>query len=163
MWLPDGKHVLFTASQPGKVPRSYVQDIDGGAPKPITPVGITALQVSPDGKTFLVVDAQGTRSLMSLPGTESRPVPGLADDDVVIRWGADGRSLYVRRPLELPLKIYRLDLGTGRKELLNEISVSDAAGISGYPTVFLSSDGRSYVYQFQRYLSELYLTKGLGK
>jgi len=163
VWLPDGKHVLFTASQPGKVPRSYVQDIDGGAPKPITPVGITALQVSPDGKTFLVVDAQGTRSLMSLPGTESRPVPGLADDDVVIRWGADGRSLYVRRPLELPLKIYRLDLGTGRKELLNEISVSDAAGISGYPTVFLSSDGRSYVYQFQRYLSELYLTKGLGK
>ena len=86
---------------------------------------------------------------------------GLADEDRIVRWSGDGRFLYVYGWRELPLKVYRLDLATGRKELWKEVMPSDAAGIRAFPQIFLTPDGKSYVYQLRRFLSDLYLVEGL--
>ena len=38
-WLPDGRHIAFIGAEKGQDGRCYVQDIDGGLPRPITPQG----------------------------------------------------------------------------------------------------------------------------
>src|ERR1700682_3214168 len=51
-WLLNGKHILCAGSEKGKGMRLYVQDVESGKPKAITPEGITSalpgFAVSPD-------------------------------------------------------------------------------------------------------------------
>ena len=55
-FLPDGKHVVYVAREPGKRNRSWLQDLNGGSPQPITPEGTVGWKVSPDGKTLLAFE-----------------------------------------------------------------------------------------------------------
>jgi dipeptidyl aminopeptidase/acylaminoacyl peptidase len=96
-WLPDGKSVLFTGSEPGRGPRIYVQDVAGGPPRAVTPEGVFTLDntISPDGQ--YVAGTTGVEArIYPVTGGEPRPIPGLEANDVPIRWSGDGRSLYVR-------------------------------------------------------------------
>jgi hypothetical protein len=45
--------------------------------------------------------------------------------------------------------------------LLRNIEPSDLSGIIGDLNAFVLADGQSYVYSFQRHLSELYLVKNM--
>ncbi len=76
--------------------------------------------------------------------------------------GADSRSAFVYRPGEMPLRVFRVDLQNGRRELSREIGSVDRAGmgIMGSP-VFLTPDGESYIYSPTSVLSVLYLIEGL--
>jgi Tol biopolymer transport system component len=156
-WFPDGKQVVFTGREPGRAMRCYVQDIDGGQPRAITPEGVTGTAVSPDGK-FIVAGAEGQKkALYPVEGGGPQNISGLDDRDRIIRWSADGRSLFVYRYGEVPTKIYRLDLSTGRKEFFKEIVPSDPAGVVRPPSVFLTPDGKWCLYELTRFLSDLYV------
>jgi serine/threonine protein kinase len=163
-WLPDSRHVVFSGREAGKPARCYVQDIDGGEARPVTPEGITGsgwhTLVSPDGSTIVVLDAAGKHSLYPLAGGSVREIQGLDATDRMIRWAEDGRSLYVYRPEE-HTRIYRLDPASGRRALVRDFLPSDPAGILGSPKVLVSADSKWCVYSFERYLSQLYLLKGL--
>ena len=163
-WMPDSKEVLFTGREAGKSPRCYLQNIDGGAARPVTPEGITGasvrILVAPDGKSFLATNAAGKRLLFPIGGGEAREIQGLGPADHVIRWAVDGHKLYFYR-LEEDIRIYLLDPATGHSELVREFAPSDPAGILGSPRVLLSADGKWCVYSFGRYLSQLYLVTGL--
>jgi Tol biopolymer transport system component len=58
-WLPDGRNLVLAASEPGRRPRLYVQNIAGGKPRPISPEGFRLGQqggaVSPDGKVVAAI------------------------------------------------------------------------------------------------------------
>jgi Tol biopolymer transport system component len=162
-WFPDGKRVVFTGRAPGRPARTYAQNIDGGAPVPVTPEGITGTLVSPDGKLLLANDANGKRVVFPLETGAPQEIRGLKDDDQVLRWADDGRSIYIYTGSQMPVKIYRLNYSTGKREFLRDITPSDPAGIRSPPRVFITPDGKSYVYQFQRYLCELYLIDGLAQ
>jgi Tol biopolymer transport system component/predicted Ser/Thr protein kinase len=41
-WFPDSQRLLFAGSEPDRGLRLYVQDVDGGTPRPIGPEGIRA-------------------------------------------------------------------------------------------------------------------------
>ena len=94
-WLPDGKNIVFVGKESGHAPRTYVQSLDGGGPRPLTPEGITGSLVSIDGKFVVGRDRDNKHALYPLAGGEPRAVPGLQDNERVIRWAADGNSLYV--------------------------------------------------------------------
>ena len=128
----------------------------------MTPEGFAGTLVSPDGQFLLARDLAEKKALAIYPlnGGEPRPIPGLEDEDRVIRWGLDGRSLYVYRPRERPLQVFKLNLATGQKELGKEIVPADFAGILGPINVLMTPDGSGYIYAFTRYLSDLYLVKG---
>ena len=53
-FLPDGRRILFAGSERGRRARLYVQDLAGGAPRPVTAEGAGAgphgVVVSPDGR-----------------------------------------------------------------------------------------------------------------
>jgi eukaryotic-like serine/threonine-protein kinase len=160
-WFPDSKQIAFTGREPGKQARTYVQQIDGSPPRPLTPEGVTGTRVSPDSKLLLASDQTGKQFLYALDGTGAQEIHGLAADDQALRWGNDSRSFFVFKRGESPVKIYRLNYASGQKELVREIFPADPAGLLAHPRVLITPDGKSYVYQFQRYLSELYQVDGL--
>lgn len=161
-WFPDSKRLLFTGKTPTQGLRCYAQDIETGEVRPVTPVGITGNMLSPDGKFIIVTDPQHKRLLYPLEGGTPRQILGLEDDDEIIRWAADAQSLFVRRRVTLPIRIERIDLSTGRREFWREVQLTDATGILRPPNIFLSSDGKSYVYQLRRHLSDLFIIEGLA-
>ncbi len=100
--------------------------------------------------------------LYPLSGGEPRPIAGLEARETPIQWSADGKSLYTARYGELPLKIDRLDLATGKKVVWREILPEDRAGLIRIESVIVTPDGRHWVYSFNRVLvSDLYLVTGL--
>jgi Tol biopolymer transport system component len=162
-WCPDGKRIIFSAQEKGHVPRVYIQDLEGGKPRPISPEGVRIRRgtspLSPDGKLVVGIQGRGKASLYPLEGGEARPIAGLEEADRLVQWSADGRSLYVHRQPGIPNKIWLLDLASGKRSLFKEIQPGEP--VAGLPLLLLTRDGRSYVYGTSRTLSELYVVEGL--
>lgn len=164
-WLPDGKRVFFSGTEPGRSTRCYVQDIDGGTPRPVTPDGTSLFvgqkAISPDGNWAAVAGLDGRVALYPISGGPPRPIPGIEPGDVPVRWSADERSLYVFRKIEATPTVHLIDLATGRNERWRELMPPDAAGIVNVWGVHIGPDERSYYYSFTRTMSDLYLVEGL--
>ncbi len=160
-WLPDGKQIVFAGHEAGHPDRLYIQQIDSGSVRPITPEGVTGILVSPDGKSLLCKD-NGKTAICSVEGnTPPQSIQGFDDKDGIIQWTADGRGLYVYPLGEPTFKISRFDLATGRKEFFKEVIPTDRAGIFFPPSIRLTPDGKGYIYSVRRYLMDLYLADGL--
>jgi dipeptidyl aminopeptidase/acylaminoacyl peptidase len=163
-WFPDGRRVLFAGSEEGRAARLYVQELDGREPRPITPEGVGLFfgnPVSPDGDFVATLGPDQRATLYPVTGRAPRPVRGLEAGEAPIRWSADGRSLYAYRRGDLPARIYRVELGSGRRTLWREVMPADPAGIYDIDPVLVSPDGAAYAYTYSRVLSELYLVEGL--
>lgn len=160
-WLPDGKHLVFSGREPGHESRCFVQSIDGGKPRPITPEGVVNCRVSPDGKWVAARDrSSNIGRLYAVEDGAMRDIPGLLPTDNYF-WGTDPKYLYLTAGKGAPVKVIRLDLATGKRDLLLELNPTDMTGICELKNVLLSKDGHSYVYGFTRLLSDLYLVRGL--
>src|SRR5580658_3249756 len=158
-WMPDGKQVLFAGNEAGRAVRCYVQNIDGGKPRPVTPEGVSMCQVSPDGKLIAGVDATGMK-LYPLDGGAPRSITGLQPGEF-FDWTSDPRFGYVYERKTAPVKIYRLNLQNGQRQLFKEIDPADETGLYDMSHLLMSADGRAYVYGYTRLLSELYLVSGV--
>jgi eukaryotic-like serine/threonine-protein kinase len=167
-WFPDGRRALYLAHQRGQSPQLFVHDLSGGGARPLAPQGVTAYRhkpISPDGRDVLALapgDPQPRFLLYPVDGGPPRPVPGLAAADVPVRWSGDGRHLFVRAPGDgLPVRVDRVEVATGRRERWRELAPADPAGVRRIGDVVFSADGRSYVYNCGRDLSELFLAEGV--
>ncbi|HEY4230226.1 MAG TPA: hypothetical protein VGO79_08635, partial [Thermoanaerobaculia bacterium] len=159
----DGKTLIFTANEPGHGSRVFVIELPGGKPRALTPEGYRAFGrgVSPDGTGVLVVGPDRRRYLYPLSGGEPTPITALSEEDTLSGWGADAHHLFVYRRRDVPGRLYRLDLSTGKKDLVREVMPADGAGIVDIAPIIETPDGNAYVYGFQRTLSDLYLVEGL--
>jgi Tol biopolymer transport system component len=159
--FPDGKRVLTCGHEAGHAVRCYVQDIEGGKPRPLTPEGTTDGLVSPDGLLVLARDSGGGQKIYPVDGGPARPVPGATPDDAVVRWSADGKSLMiVSLWSDVPVKIERLDLATGRREPYRTLGPADMTGAIQISPIALSDDGKSYALTARRMASHLFLVQG---
>lgn len=155
----DGRRLLLGAEQPGRAGRLWVMDLDGGAPRPLTPE-LTGMGVpSPDGSLVAGIGHQGTWLYPVDGGGERRPAAGVQAEEWPIAWGDDG-WLYVARQDELPLNVYRVEPLGGRRELWRSLKPADPAGVRRLAAL-VSADGRAYAYSYFRSLSDLYLVDGL--
>ena len=118
---------------------------------------------SPDGTSALCEPGtDGISQVYSLDRNQIRPAKGLRASDKVISWAADGRSLFVRTHAEFPIRVYRLDIDTGTRELWREIDPPDRAGLFyDWISVYMTPDGAWYCYTTQNALNDLYLVEGL--
>jgi dipeptidyl aminopeptidase/acylaminoacyl peptidase len=162
-WLPDGKAFLFTAAEPGHGVRVFTIPATGGAPRALTPEGYRLVPRSPtpDGKAFIVIGPDKRRYLFRLEGGEPEPIKGLADDETPTGWSADGRYLFVYRRRDVPVRVSKLDVSTGQRELWKELSPLDGAGIQDLAPVIPTPDGAAYVYGYSRTLSDMYVVEGV--
>ncbi len=168
-WFPDSSRIVFAAAEKGGPPRSYVQDLAGGLPRPFGDVGMRATLVSPDGKQIALLGAEGQHSLCPVDGggtaSSCRPIPGMEPGDFLVQWSGDGNTLFVRGSEEQPLTLYRVDLKTGRRDRWKELSPAESAGFLEYGAgprgVRVTPDGRSYAYTYWTRITDLYLAEGL--
>jgi Tol biopolymer transport system component len=163
-WLPDQKRLLLAATEKGHGMRLYLRDVDGGGkPRAISPEGYVAYQgtVSPDGKVVAVRGPDQRRYLYPLEGGEPTPIPGVTEDDTPYSWTGDGKFLYVAQRRDLPRKVDRVEVATGRRERWKELRPQDAAGVVSVGGIRVTPDSRYYVYTYSRTLSDLYLVEGL--
>jgi hypothetical protein len=168
-WLfPDGRRILLSGILPTGQVKTFTGDIDGTNFRPFAPEGFDSfvgeLPISPDGK-LVALNSTGPAGVITrlfpVDGGPPRPVPGYEDDDVVIRWADDGHSLFVFKRNEIPARVFRLDIETGKRTPWLELMPADPAGVTRIPLIAMSADGRSYAYNFRRELSDLYLIRGL--
>jgi Tol biopolymer transport system component len=165
-WSPDGRRFLFAGREANDVQRTYIQDMDGGDPRPVTPNGFVAMVLSPDGHTVVTVDRYGEYYLCSTEqSSEPRPLAGYHDGDVPLQWSNDSRFLFVREAGNLALKIFKLDLFTGARQFWKELVPPDPTVLidigSDPGQIRLTPDGKSYAYTHWTFEGALYLAQGL--
>jgi eukaryotic-like serine/threonine-protein kinase len=160
-WVPNGKAVVFSASEPNHPARTYWMNLNDLKPRALTPEETTGTQVSPDGKYLLAIDPERKRWLYPLEGGDPQPISAaFKNGDVVLSWEADGQSFLVGER-GIPVKVSRVYLNSTRREDVRSYSPSDAAGIVTVGGVHFSADRKSYAYSYYRILSDLYVVDGL--
>jgi Tol biopolymer transport system component len=159
-WFPDSRRLVIVGNEKGHKPRTYELSLDGGAPKAITPEGVTGLVVSPDGRWLAVVAPDGVGSLFALPGGPLKTIPGVTAADLGSGWLADSRAVIVRTAGS-PVQISRIDIETGSRTPLGTVAPADPAGVVALGQVAFAPDGDHYVFNYFRVLSELYIVDGL--
>jgi hypothetical protein len=159
-FFPDGKRVLLSAQQDGHGARCWIQDIAGGAPRAVTPEGVSTGFVSPDGRLIVAQSSKGELLLYPSEGGEARPVPGAEPNDTVVRWSGDGRSLLVFKNWEVPARLQRIELSSGKRQFVRSLGPTDLTGVLQIGTFALSDDLKSYAYSCRRMFSHLFLVEG---
>jgi len=168
-FLPDGKRFVFQGAADGQPIRLYLKDpATSEAPKPLTGEGTLVWQggnpVSPDGKYLFVLKDLGADAedeIVSIDDGAVTRIAGKEPRDIPIRWTADGRGIYVFKREGLPVRIFRLDPWSGKKEFVKEFMPADPGGITGMSSVTMTPDAKTLAFNYRRRISELFLVEGL--
>lgn len=162
-WFRDGKRVMFGGNEPDKGTRFFVQDLEGVGPRPITPEGTRDGRLSPDGKLVLARSAAGNYFLYPVDSGDQRPVEWLTNSDVVIQWSADSRFWYVYQGSQIPCRVERVNVETGRRDLFKEMAPNVRNGLLAVRPTFITDDQRSYAYTTYQQVSTLFVTEATPK
>ena len=164
-FLPDGKGLAFGGAEQGRGTRIYVQDLNGGAPRPISPEGVrTAGLATPDGR-FIEGSSSGRHLLFSVDGGDPRPLPFLSSEDSALQWTRDGRFLYVLRASPwsdtaaqiyqtMEAQIDKVDTVTGIRTPWRTLKPTDPVGLETISDVHVNPAGTAYCYGYGRTLSD---------
>ena len=159
-WMPDSKHFIFAANEPGRGSRFYVRESNAGSPRAVTPEGFTArlnLPVSPDGKRFLGFNENtGAWNLCQTEDGKCSPVSGFEKKDAPLQWSSDGKYIYVGS-WGHDLGLWRIEVATGRRQLWKNLAPADPVGVlEGFATA-VTPDGKSFASEYVRSFDQLYL------
>jgi hypothetical protein len=163
LWFRDGKNILVCGTEPGHGSRCYAHDLTG-TPRPVTPENTTDGVPSPDGKSAIARSStDGKWYIFPAEGGEPRLIPSMASTDTVVRWPEAG-SVIIRGALsELPARVDRVDLKTGKRSALARFAPADLTGSIASYNLTVSDDGKWYAYSVAKQNSTLFLiepTKG---
>lgn len=166
-FLSDSKRLVYVASEAGHPPRTWLQDIGGSAPRPVTPEGVLALLPSPDDHWFIAgqpvgVSAMAGASLISLDRGDARKIPGLKPNEVVIGWTSDGQLYVVSAPdnARNTIRVEKLNPSTGQRVLWRELGMPPFGGVFPDPPL-ITPDGASFAFDYRLRLSDLYTVSGV--
>jgi dipeptidyl aminopeptidase/acylaminoacyl peptidase len=165
-WTPDGKRIVFVGNEPGHRIRYYVQTLDGGPPRAITPENVSfdgsdPIVISPDARSVAVSGLDGKILLYPLDDGPARTVPKLADGFAPLRWCPGNHSLLVYQGGEVPAKILRVDVETGEQALWKELAPTNRTGLASIMNVRIAADCQSAAYSALYLPSELWIVDGL--
>jgi len=164
-WLPDSKSIVFAGSEPGHRTRLYIQSIEGGNPRAISPEGIVSalpgFAVSADGKSVAAIGADRKATLFPIGGGTPRVISGVEEGEYPLRFSPDGRWLYVWKRGDVPAKVTRIDVESGKREPFKDFIPADPSGVERISNVLVTPDGKGYAYCFTRLLSDLFVVDGL--
>jgi Tol biopolymer transport system component len=162
-WMPDGRHIVVSASESSHGSRLYLQNVDGGDPRPFTAEGVglapyVSRVVSPDGRFVIAIGPDQESALYPVDGGAPRPIPGLGQDLRPIGWGETSQSMFARaRALARVCPVFKIDLSTGRRQTLAELGLRDPAGAPLALLPILAPDGRRYAYSVLQFAGDLFL------
>ena len=162
-YLPDGKHLLATGLEPGHGARDYLIDTNTGDSKPLTPEGVVGDNISPDGKTTIVLGPDDKWGLFPLDGSGFRPIEGLQSGFAPLGWTPDGASIYVMQITgdHRYRKVFRMNLASGKMDLWKTLGDGISSGVSAVAGAMFAKDANAYAYQWSQVLCQAYLVRGL--
>jgi len=161
-FLPDGKRIVFNGNEPAHPGRTYVVEVSGGKPQPVTPEGVYATVPSPDGRFLAGNTLDHQLAVFPVEGGTPHIIPGADPAYVLAQWSADSKAVYVFRPGEVPLRIQRLDVATGKTTPVRELVPADRGGVVSIGPVITNVNATEFVYSYYQTLSVLYVISGLN-
>jgi hypothetical protein len=171
-FLPDGKALAFGGREDGAGRRIFVQDLDGGLPRPISPEGVRTIgTASPEGQ-FVEGSMSGRHFLFRVKDGTARELPFLSADDSPIQWTPDGRSLYVVRAASwsdttariyqtMAAQIDKVDVLSGTRTTWKTVKPIDPVGLETISELYITPAGDAYCYGYGRTLSDLFVISGV--
>ena len=164
-FFPDGQRLLVMGSDQQGAIRLFVEALEGEAARPLTPPGVITNfnTISPDGRSVIAFGfaRPDEPSIYPVDGGPPSPLKGLVAGEAVIRWERDGRSVLIGSEDKFVIHISRMELATARREPVVELKPTDAVGIMDISGGAVTADGKGYVYNDRRTLSDLYLVGGI--
>jgi serine/threonine protein kinase/Tol biopolymer transport system component len=162
-WLPDGRNLVVSASEPGRSIRLYRLDTVTGEHQAFTPEGIDFMEfnVLPDGRSVAAINSDQEHRTYMLDGADSQPIPHLTRTDRIVRWLPEGNAVLAYRTNELPARIERVNLDTGERTLWRELTPPDPTGIYRVGRMRASRDLSAYAYTYYMQLVDLHVVAGL--
>jgi eukaryotic-like serine/threonine-protein kinase len=160
-FLADGKRITVNANEYGHGVRCYLVDLAGGKPIPITPEGITGGLVSPDGRYILRANDATVIAAYPIAGGAPHPIPDLEPGFIPVQWSEDNSAVYGYRPGQVPTKVYKVNVVTGKKILIQELQPETTAGVVTIAPVVVTRDGSRSAYSYYQVFSVLYVISGL--
>ncbi len=160
-FLSDGKRLIANGNEQGHATRCFVLDLAGGKPKAVTPEGIVCGPSSPDSRFVVGVGPNSAVAIYPIGDGSPRTIPGLEAGFLPVQWSDEGSVLYGYHLGELPSKIYKVEISTGKQTVLQELRPGAPAGVVTVAPVVVSRDGTRFVYSYNQAMSVLYLISGL--
>lgn len=160
-FLADGKRITINGNEPGHGVRCYVVDIADGKMKAVTPEGITGGLVSSDNQYIITTDDGSSPVLYPIAGGPPRSIPNLDSDFTPLQWSDDGPAFYGYLRDELPARIYRVNVISGAKTLIQELQPDISAGLIAVKPIVVNHDASRFAYSYYHVRSTLYVISGL--
>ena len=160
-FLPNGLQIVFAGREKERGTRIYLQDIDSGAIRPISPEGVaTTGLATPDGR-YVIGGTKGKTFKYAIDGSAPIPLPYLNSYDMPLQSSPDGSVLYVWRTDAWPPAVDRVDMANGGRQPWKTIQPADPVGVDSILRILVTPDGSSYCHDYVRFLSELFIVEGL--
>jgi tRNA A-37 threonylcarbamoyl transferase component Bud32/dipeptidyl aminopeptidase/acylaminoacyl peptidase len=171
-FLPNGQGIVFGGSEAGKDRRIYIQDLNGGLPRAISPEGFRTFAVTSPDSRFVVGSSSGRYVLFPIDGRDPQPLPFLSVQDSPLQWTRDGRFLYVVNAAPwsdttseiyqtLEARIDKVDVVTGARTTWVTLKPADSVGLEAINQIVITPDGTAYCYGFLQTFSDLVVISGL--
>jgi hypothetical protein len=160
-WFPDGKHLLLTGAAEGQPLRSYEMDIAVGKPQAVGPADFTGVAVANDGKRIAGRNGSAETVVFDRGTEKLQVIPGIQLQESVARWTEDGRALMVYSSTPWKAQIYRVEVATGKRTLLQTVEPGERAGSTAPMRLAYAEGSKTYVYSSVRILGILYVVEGL--
>lgn len=160
-FFPDGQLIAVNGDQAGHASRCYTVQVSSGAAKPVTPDGVFCGPLSPDGKSLIGTAADHSVTIYSIVDGAAQKIPNFDRTLVTVQWAEDGKSLFCYRSGEFPSKVYRLEIATGRLQVIQQLKPGVSSGVVLLAPIVASRDGKRFAYSYNQTLSALYLISGL--
>jgi Tol biopolymer transport system component len=160
-WFPDGLHVLLQASKEGQPLRTYEMDLQGGKPQELGPADFVGITVAHDGQKVAGRNAAGEAVLFDRENQKTQLMRGIGPQDVIEKWTKDGQALLVTTATPWEAQMYRVEVPSGKRILLQKVELIEKAGSIFNVRAFYAEDSKTFVYNTRRVLGSLYVVEGL--
>jgi len=166
-FLSDGKRIVYSAVEAGqRFPRVWLQDLNGGAPKPISPEGMVNREISRDDKWVLVgvrdaATGKVSTAVLSIDDGKTVEIKGMKTQEGALGWTTDGQ-LYVASADAggAGVKVEKLNPHTGVRSPWRVLATAPIGGVIPDPPI-ITPDGNTYGFDYRVRLSDLYTVTGV--
>jgi hypothetical protein len=160
-WFPDGRHLLLVGATEGQPVRTFEMDMEGGKPQALGPPDFTGIAVAKDGKRIAGQKSSGDAVVFDRETQEMQVVPGVGPQEEVEKWTEDGQALLVASQTLSEARMYRVEVATGKRTLLQTVEPSERAGSVQKVRMAYAERSKTYVYSTVRSLGALQVVEGL--